>query len=90
MRKILEKHRWNLRLGHQILEAYTARLPLEREEWQYLYILFLYPEKYWKQINYYVNSNKAWIPARNVDKLKVLESQFEPRAQFLEALRRRI
>ena len=90
MRKILEKHRWNLRLGQQILEAYTARMPLEREEWQYLYILFLYPEKYWKQINYYVNSNKAWIPARNVDKLKVLENQFEPRAQFLEALRRRI
>ncbi|QNM04388.1 protein kinase family protein [Qiania dongpingensis] len=89
-RKILEKHRWNLNLGRQILDVYAASLPLSHEEWQYLYILFLYPEKYWKQINYYVNSNKAWIPARNVDKLKVLENQFEPREQFLEELKERL
>ncbi len=88
-RKILEKHRWNLRLGRQILDTYTAVLPLTGEEWKYLYLLFLYPEKYWKQMNYYVNSNKAWIPARNVDKLKALESQFEARAMFLEELRKR-
>lgn len=88
-RKILEKHRWNLKLGKQILDVYTETLPLTYEEWQYFYILFLYPEKYWKQINYYMNSNKAWIPARNVDKLKVLESQFEPRELFLQALKKR-
>ncbi len=88
-RKVLEKHRWNLRLGRRILEAYSEILPLTGEEWKYLYILFLYPEKYWKQMNYYLNSNKAWIPARNIDKLRVLESQFEPREQFLEELRKR-
>ena len=89
MRKILEKHRWNLKLGCRLLDTYTAVLPLTGEEWKYLYILFLYPEKYWKQINYYVNSNKAWIPARNVDKLRVLENQFEARALFLEELKER-
>ncbi len=89
MRKILEKHRWNLKLGRRLLDTYTAVLPLAGEEWKYLYILFLYPEKYWKQMNYYVNSNKAWIPARNVDKLRVLENQFEARALFLEELRGR-
>ena len=88
-RKVLEKHRWNLRLGRRILEAYTEILPLTEKEWKYLYILFLYPEKYWKQMNYYLNSNKAWIPARNIDKLRMLESQFEPREQFLEELKRR-
>ena len=89
MRKILEKHRWNLKLGRRLLDTYTAVLPLAGEEWKYLYILFLYPEKYWKQMNYYVNSNKALIPARNVDKLRVLENQFEARALFLEELRGR-
>ncbi len=89
MRKILEKHRWNLKLGRRLLDTYTAVLPLTGEEWKYLYILFLYPEKYWKQMNYYVNSNKAWIPARNVDKLRVLENQFEARALFLKELKER-
>ena len=28
-----------------------------------------YPEKYWKQLNYYYNANKAWIPDKNVEKL---------------------
>ncbi|MCI8506399.1 MAG: spore coat protein CotS [Lachnospiraceae bacterium] len=89
MRKILEKHRWNLKLSRRLLDTYTAVLPLTGEEWKYLYILFLYPEKYWKQMNYYVNSNKAWIPARNVDKLRVLENQFEARTLFLEELKRK-
>lgn len=88
-RKILEKHRWNAKLGRQILDVYAEVLPLTIEEWQYLYILFLYPEKYWKQINYYVNSSKAWIPARNIDKLQILENQFEPRNQFLEELKKK-
>ena len=88
-RKILEKHRWNPKLGCRLLDIYTAVQPLTGEEWRYLYILFLYPEKYWKQMNYYVNSNKAWIPARNVDKLRVLENQYEARAVFLEELRER-
>ena len=40
-------------------------------------------------MNYYVNSNKAWIPARNIDKLKALESQFEARNLFLKELERK-
>ena len=88
-RKILEKHRWNLRLGRQILDTYAAVRPMTGAEWQYLYILFLYPEKYWKQMNYYLNSNKAWIPERNIDKLRVLENQFEARSCFLDELKLR-
>ena len=88
-RKILEKHRWNLRLGRQILDTYAAVRPMTGAEWQYLYILFLYPEKYWKQMNYYLNSNKAWIPERNINKLRVLENQFEARSCFLDELKLR-
>lgn len=86
MRKALEKHGWNIRLGKSMLEAYVQILPVEQEEWQYLSLLFLYPEKYWKQLNYYYNSNKAWIPERNVDKLKILIRQQEARCQFIQFL----
>lgn len=88
MRKMLEKNNWNLPLGVAMKDAYEEILPLTGEEKKYLYILFLYPEKYWKQINYYYNANKAWIPGRNIGKLTALEEQFEVRECFLKRLER--
>lgn len=88
MRKMLEKNNWNLPLGVAMKEAYEEILPLTGGEKKYLYILFLYPEKYWKQINYYYNANKAWIPGRNIGKLTALEDQFEAREHFLKRLER--
>lgn len=86
-RKALEKHDWNLNLGSRMLEAYDRILPMGRAEREYLYYLFLYPEKYWKQLNFYFNANKAWIPARNVEKLKNLETQQKNRELFLKRIR---
>lgn len=88
MRKMLEKNNWNLPLGIAMKEAYEEILPLTGRENRYLYLLFLYPEKYWKQINYYYNANKAWIPGRNIGKLTALEEQFEAREHFLKRLER--
>ena len=79
MRKAMEKHGWSLSLGMEVL-------PLGEKERKCLYYLFLYPEKYWKQINYYFNANKAWIPARNMDKIIGLEAQEESRRGFLRLL----
>lgn len=87
IRKAMEKHSWNLELGMKMLEAYDRILPMGETEREYLYYLFLYPEKYWKQINFYFNANKAWIPARNVEKLKNLEQQQEDRNRFLSRIR---
>jgi CotS family spore coat protein len=88
MRKMLEKNNWNLTLASSLTEAYEEILPLTGAERRYLYILFLYPEKYWKQINYYYNASKAWIPGRNIGKLTVLEEQFEAREAFLARMER--
>ena len=52
-----------------------------------MYYLFLYPEKYWKQLNFYFNANKAWIPERNIDKLHGLEEQQQLRNSFLRRLK---
>lgn len=86
-RKAMEKHEWNLRMGTKMLESYDRILPMGKTEREYLYYLFLYPEKYWKQLNFYYNANKAWIPARNVEKLKSLEMQQSSREQFLNRIR---
>lgn len=86
MRKVMEKHDWNQRLGDSMLEAYERILPMSRMERECLYYLFLYPEKYWKQINFYYNANKAWIPARNTEKIAGLKAQQESRRQFLSGI----
>lgn len=87
MRKVMEKHNWNERLGLAMMEEYDRILPIEKEDRECLYYLFLYPEKYWKQLNYYYNANKAWIPAKNVEKLRNLEEQQEGRNRFLAEIR---
>lgn len=63
MRKVLEKNDWSYEVGCNMLSAYQAVLPLTREERLYLYARFLYPEKYWKVANGYLNQRKA-LPAR--------------------------
>ncbi len=90
LRKMMEKNGWSLRLAERLLGAYEEVLPMTKAERRYLYILFLYPEKYWKQINYYFNTNKAWTPGRSTEKLTVLEEQFEAREIFLRWLERRL
>jgi len=86
MRKVMEKHDWNLKLGEEMLLAYDYVLPLEPDDREFLYYLFLYPEKYWKQINFYYNARKAWIPVRNMEKIQTLERQTENRLSFLGIL----
>ena len=83
MRKVLEKHNWNLELGSALLEDYSRILPISREEARVLKAMFLYPEKYWKQMDFYFNSNKEWIPQRNIDKLKHAADQYTVRTAFL-------
>ena len=84
MRKVMEKHDWDMALGAGMLEAYERVLPMTLEEKECLYYLFLYPEKYWKQINFYYNANKAWVPARQTEKVRSLEQQQERRMEFIK------
>lgn len=86
LRKVMEKHDWNSALGISVLDVYERILPLTDQERKCLYYLFLYPEKYWKQINFYYNGNKAWIPERNGEKLEKLEEQEEKRRFFLQRI----
>lgn len=87
MRKILEKHDWNLSLGNAMLNEYDKVSPLNKEERENLYLRFLYPEKFWKIANHYYNNNKAWIPVKNIEKLELLSEREEKRAAFLDYLR---
>ncbi len=86
MRKVMEKHDWNMSLGNAMLDSYERVLPMSETERECLYYLFLYPEKYWKQINFYYNANKAWIPARNTEKIEGLKAQQGNRERFIRGI----
>ena len=70
LRKIMEKNCWDIKIGDRILESYSKIKPISREEMQVLNIMICYPEKFWKIINYYFNTNKAWISEKNMEKLQ--------------------
>lgn len=86
LRKIMEKHDWNPMIGEAAMDAYERILPLTAMERSCLYYLFLYPEKYWKQINFYYNANKAWVPGRQTEKIQNLERQEEQRMRFIQGI----
>lgn len=86
MRKILEKHDWDIPLGKSMIQAYEEIRPLSKTEKENLKIRFAYPEKYWKLANYYYTHNKAWISKKNLEKLERLANQEEKWRNFVESL----
>ncbi|MCI8895616.1 MAG: CotS family spore coat protein [Lachnospiraceae bacterium] len=86
MRKILEKHNWNLGLGMDMLGAYQKIRSLAGSELSQLYIRLAYPEKFWKIANRYYNSGKVWGCGRSMEKLKKLVEQEEAKESFLNLI----
>ncbi len=86
LRKVMEKHGWKVRLGDNMLNAYSAIHPLSDAELEYLGIRFIYPEKFWKTADSYYRSNKAWRSEKNMEKLETAIRQTEEKKRFLEEI----
>lgn len=86
MRKLLEKNNWDLEMGKELIEVYHRENTLSAHDLVQLYYRFAYPEKFWKIVNFYYNSGKAWIPEKNMEKLeKVMEGEKHKQA-FLDSI----
>ncbi len=86
LRKIMEKHNWNIGLAVDMIGAYEKIRKLSTLEMEQLYIRLCYPEKFWKIANHYYNTNKAWVSGRNIEKLNKVIEQEAQREQFLRML----
>lgn len=86
MRKLLEKNNWAKEVGYDLLMSYEREKPLDKEERMQLYYRLAYPEKFWKIVNFYYNSSKAWIPDRNMEKLNALLMQEQAKEEFLRSI----
>lgn len=90
LRKLLEKGNWSIALGTDLLEAYEKKCPLSAMSRIDLYYRLAYPEKFWKIVNFYYNSGKAWIPGRNQEKLEKLIAQEKEKQAFLDEVFRNV
>ena len=84
-RKMMEKNNWREELGQYILQSYQKQKPLSVNDKIQLYYRLSYPEKFWKIVNFYYNSPKAWIPEKNREKLEKILRQEEEKNCFLRS-----
>ena len=90
LRKLCEKANWSVALGSELLRAYERERPISMESRIDLYYRLAYPEKFWKIVNFYYNSRKAWIPGKNQEKLEKLVAQEKEKQKFLDAVFREL
>lgn len=86
LRKVMEKHHWDVRLGDKILNNYEKILSFKQGELAYIAICLAYPEKFWKAANSYYRSRKVWIPAKSLEKLEMVIKQTEEKKHFLNTI----
>ena len=79
----MEKNNYNFNMAVKIIEEYDRILPLTGEDYRYIYILYSYPEKFWKVSNRYMNSRKCWISPANLEKLSKLITDEQEKQKFL-------
>lgn len=84
IRKMMEKNNWDMGLGHRLVESYERKRKLSERERRLLYLMLLFPEKFWKISNHYSNSHKAWVSQRDIEKLNRIIEMEPARERFLE------
>ena len=90
LRKLLEKSNWSVELGSELLSAYERVRSISARDYIDLYYRLAYPEKFWKIMNFYFNSGKAWIPGKNQEKLEKLIEQEKDKQHFLDEVFRKL
>ena len=90
LRKLLEKSNWSIPMGTELIAAYEEVRPISAYSRIDLYYRLAYPEKFWKIVNFYYNSRKAWIPERNLEKLNKLLDQEAQKQDFLDTVFRNV
>lgn len=86
LRKLMEKYEWNAEFGAQLLQAYERERPLFAAEKIDLLYRIKFPEKYWKIVNFYINSGKAFISCRNGEKLRKVLEQEKAKDRFIDTV----
>lgn len=86
LRKMLEKNDYSIELMEMILEEYNKYCTLTKRDYEYIYTLFSYPEKFYKISNQYMNSSKNWISPKMLEKINAIIEDDEKKKRLLESM----
>ena len=84
-RKAMEKNHFDYEMLDVILDAYSKHIKLSQDDYQYIYVLFSYPEKFWKIANNYYNTNKAFLSPKYIEKLQMVLEQEKEKNEMLSS-----
>lgn len=87
MRKTVEKNNYGFQIIKYILNMYSAICPLTKQDVEYIYILYSYPEKFYKISNQYINAPKNWISPKMMEKLGKVIADEEKKQEILLQLK---
>ena len=74
----MEKNKYDIEVARDILSAYSQMMHLSQEDYEFIYLMYSFPEKFWKISNRYMNTRKSYISPVLVEKLqKVIEDNQE-------------
>ena len=88
LRKTLEKNDYREDIMKYILDGYNELRPLDRWGLEYIYMLYSYPEKYYKISNQYISLSKNWISPKMLEKLEKIRFDESKKLDMLNALKR--
>ena len=70
----------------RIIRRYGASNSLNKGDVEYIYMLYSYPEKFYKISNQYMNSPKNWISPKMLEKLQKVVMDEEKKHIILQEL----
>lgn len=86
IRKTVEKSDYSFELLTAILRQYHQGCPLTKEDVEYIYRLYRYPEKFYKLSNQYMNGPKNRISPKTIEKLNRIIEEEEKKQALLEKM----
>lgn len=87
IRKTVEKNDYSFELLCRMLERYAEKVNITTGDLEYIYTLYLYPEKFYKLSNQYMNSSKKRLSPKLYDKLTRIISEEKKKEALLEKFR---
>lgn len=86
IRKTVEKNNYDADIMKRIIRRYGASNSLNKGDVEYIYMLYSYPEKFYKISNQYMNSPKNWISPKMLEKLQKVVMDEEKKHIILQEL----
>lgn len=88
LRKTLEKNDYDFKVMSTIIDEYNKVNPICKEDLNYIYTCYCYPEKFYKLANQYINGTKNWLSPKLLEKLDKMIQDEGKKQQLLENMRK--